>query len=746
MPVEKFNSLNDAKKIYPKLIPNRHKKSVKTEGDRVYIYYGTLYEKHGIGWRINRMFQLFGASFFFPLAFCKKNYRSFLSRKFNEIRNPNQSIECYILQQPGEKKENGLKNNPRDIMSEIFNPAKKPIVQKDTPEIKSEIKPKEKEDTIQEPKNNPDSEKKPIQDTSEKPEEIKDQNAVRKSEDKPDSEEKPTHLIEIPKESTAPNPMPEEQKKPEIQKNIPTIQDKFNLIQRKMADNEIKADEQNEIFDFFNSLSPQEFELIAPEIIQLNHSILEKVPLNFLPLLFQVTQKQLENNIIDDKKYEDFWTDFFEHCETINRFISIMKCFAEENKILNDKALQIINRKGKINDFVKLADLPLIKEYLNKCDDHTIYFALKQALINQNKYQPLLETLDQEPKNRMTYVESTGFKFPHLPLDTKFHTQITDKDGNEVKVTMYDTQQKYKNSRTYQLKNEQNKLIGEIFLESKEDYLLIEDMESFSKKEGVKLYHHVGRALHEFAVHESFKRNLEGHVRIKARTDQDGFLYRLGYRYVDLAPTYAGLDKVSLEAIEKYFKEKNEQKPTHEIIKEIEELFKETDDHIFKDFRKPNYQRFKLRARKALKREPKNMEEILDYGFYIDKNKYMKKALALDPLRHPKLGPLILEYQKLRAEGRKIYWEEKELIDEHAKKEDEIVQKIKDLKNDPNEKELLEKILKKLNKNAVSKLQEKPTLEQKFIHGIKKTVNYGGWMFLSDEAIEKWKQILENLQ
>ncbi len=97
---KKFNSLDEAKKIYPQLVQDNNKKKVLGADDKIYIYYGKITEKQSLGWRISSLFQLILASSILPLRCCLKPYRDFLSRKFNEVKHPIKTLECFILKEP----------------------------------------------------------------------------------------------------------------------------------------------------------------------------------------------------------------------------------------------------------------------------------------------------------------------------------------------------------------------------------------------------------------------------------------------------------------------------------------------------------------------------------------------------------------------------------------------------------------------------------------------------------------------
>ncbi len=577
--------------------------------------------------------------------------------------------------------------------------------------------------------------------------------------------------------------------------NIKDIQQRF---QKKFNLPPLDAEEQTGCLNFFNALSYEEFKLVAPDHIksrydelqaneiiklndqekeirqkiiqifidkveknpqvlnetslsqlffiasyyQLNHSIMEKIPLDMLPDLFLEIKKQLESKEIDLKNYEQFWIEFFEKCEDIKRFVHIMYCFFNEKKVLKDFALMTLYKKDKINEFAQSADIFLIKEYLNHCDDHKIYFALKESLIKENRYDSVFVILDDLPKKRMEVVAKNGFQFPPTPLDIKFHTQITDKEGNLIHVTMYDTHELVGNSHRYELKNENNEKIGWLYLETQEGYLLIHSIETPLEKEGEQVHNNIDEALLEFALRESFKRNLQGHVRIKDPADKDDFLFLYGYRYVDhLEPNYGAIDKEFLKAIEDYFEAKNNQKPIDEIIAQIEQ-FEKKEDLYFTI--KPNFKLIYQAAKNALKRDPKDMKEILDYGVYIDKNGYLEEAIASDPFRHQALGSLIKEYKQLKENEHKVNLAEEEEVKQHFEKKRQILQQFKDLKEIPrlNEEEnkQLQKIFKHLEKNAISKIMHRPDIEEILQYG--KYQNFGGPMALIDEAINHWKQRL----
>ena len=332
----------------------------------------------------------------------------------------------------------------------------------------------------------------------------------------------------------------------------------------------------------------------------------------------------------------------------------------DKERQINDKVLNqfdpliFIYHKGMIDDLAENGDLSLLRECLESCNNNEVLFALKKGLIKSNRYAHFYITLDDSLK------EKIGKNNVPTKLNIKFLTEITDVKGNPLEVDIYDINSN--EDLVYELRTKDNIKLGKITIEPNKENVTILNIKSFVPKEKMPTHINVLGTLHEFAVRESFRLNLNGHVVLKAKaTKNSAESFLLGYRYHDqdkMAYTcpenhICGELKNLLPA---YFEAKKNYQALDEILVKLEKLEKDLKEHL-NDF--PDgvnlylaFDKMRGEAKKVLEKEKLSMQEVMDYGVYFDKNTYLEKIVANNPMWHPDLGPLLDEYFENHVKGR----------------------------------------------------------------------------------------------
>ncbi len=160
------------------------------------------------------------------------------------------------------------------------------------------------------------------------------------------------------------------------------------------------------------------------------------------------------------------------------------------------------------------------------------------------------------------------------------------------------------------------KHLGQIILEIKEKAISVffmyadnsfhRDFDSNVKKK----YLNVGRALHELAVRYSFFSHKEGHVELSSINDVCGFHFRIGFRFTQpepmVNPNIVRLFPISLV---------NEFNTTCESYLQMTGESKAEAAEVIKG--NAIYQIVCNAAFQELKRDPKDVDEALEYGIYV---------------------------------------------------------------------------------------------------------------------------------
>lgn len=417
---------------------------------------------------------------------------------------------------------------------------------------------------------------------------------------------------------------------------------------------------------------------------------------------------------------DEVLSELLNQCKSINQLIYLMNF----DNFIHSNPMEFMYKKGLLEEFIEKASLTLVKRYLPYCNDPKTYFALKVGYQKQNKYSELLNILGPKEKERMEYVVDNEFKKqPVTLLDIKFKTKIIDSEGNAIKFSIYDIHKKREGCPIYEIRTDSGGKLGDISLIPSDGYMYVHFINSFAENNGKKAYSNVGRALHEFAIQESFRKDFNGQVHLKADYGSDVFHFLCGFRYENMGYTINEPNIIAY--LEMYHKAKKAGDNTEEILKKIENLKSENQEDMLITVAFDN---MKHQAKKVLKKEPQNMQEIIEYGAFYDRNKELQRKIDNDPIRHEKLGPLITQYHEAKKNGQSPV----EIV-----KQFEVLMKEND--------EHLNKIFKKMKKLATNKLDgdREPHMEEILDKGYKKLrASDGGNMRLSNEAIEKWKQAL----
>ncbi len=864
---KKFNSLEDAKKIYPQLAADNNRKYVFGIDDKIYNYYGKITEKQSLCWRISRLFQFILASFILPLGCCIESYRDFLSRKFNEIKHPIKTVECFILKEPEIAPKQAQIVQPeekmiQDMFALLKDPPQLPvpinipkhivIENPKNPEFPDEFAPFKEPPQLPAPKNPPQPE------VIEKPKEAPDIN--------PPVEIKP--ILE-------PKPAPKQE----------TLDKRYKQINRLMNSINPNKPEVNEkiektVTEFFQALSDEEFQELVPKFLKDRYqelwakikggikfcqayeqvriktlevildrvvknpksmgiqsisqllylasynnmkSFISEIPLemindlvknysksfseemvkenkinsshlfHFCETIEDVQQKQLVineivqalepdeillildqikdpidnykemcivmlsalqnvqeqavqiklNTIIQDVRdqyekkhivyltYDGIMNEIFAKSESFEQFYHIIRYVTENGIPYGAIALKAIYEKNWINALINKNDYGFINKCLEHCFDPKIYLALKNEMIKEeNKMDQYHADFFGRVRERLDIVNEKGFM---RPIEINLNTSVTSHDGHPIGVTIYKTLRKRTGFQIYELRTDDDVKLGEISLKSTKYGLFIPhfQLEAFQKVNGKVAYNNIVQALHEFAVRQSFEMGLQGHVAIDATANLTSLHFLSGYHYQDnLAFTcYLIADELK-DLIIEYFDVPNGKRPLKEILEQIEQLEKNLEANYRKNNSEMNmaisFNMIRKKARKVLGADPVDIKEVLENGVYFDKNSYMKKVLANYPLHHKKLGPLLVELEHA--------------VD-HYEDTDQILKKIEDLKNEGDEQ--IQKILEK-GKKLANKHQKNPDLENIAYYLARyKPKSFGGRMYLPDESIEKWKNIIE---
>lgn len=212
---------------------------------------------------------------------------------------------------------------------------------------------------------------------------------------------------------------------------------------------------------------------------------------------------------------------------------------------------------------------------------------------------------------------------------------------------------------------------GEIKLKEKEDERQIKVIEvDWMKTNNQKTIKGLGRALHEFAIRFSFFKGCEGRVRLYSDDDACGFHFKCGYRWANGFKHHFDVtlchfnQQVVIEycnLCEQYRTAKASGLPFDELEKGIQKhrYFKTTVET----------------AKKELKRDPKDISEVLDYGLYF----FWDTNVLLDKFYHhpeqnlksrycnPKDKIFYIQGQMFLSEEERIKW--KTIIEPPTKRE-----------------------------------------------------------------------------
>ena len=224
---------------------------------------------------------------------------------------------------------------------------------------------------------------------------------------------------------------------------------------------------------------------------------------------------------------------------------------------------------------------------------------------NQNHNQTI-EKEDAEPRVVAAEPEKSleEQKAAWFPLKT----QIIDENQQTYSVWMADGKRTYEGYPVYELVLENGKKMGAIHLKARDECVYINYMCSNYRREDRKNYTGIGTAILEYALHTSFMNGLEGHVELNAAWKSDGFHFKNGFRYKNSQEWAFGFSSKHVAPIvNKYLNN-----PTLES----EEEFKKT------KFYTKNQKRLVKMAKRQLDREPSDFKELLQHGFYLDRNKH----------------------------------------------------------------------------------------------------------------------------
>lgn len=456
---------------------------------------------------------------------------------------------------------------------------------------------------------------------------------------------------------------------------------------------------------------------------------------------------------------------------SIDPLIHILQFFSD-NKIPNSNKtpidgseLKSLCQRNMIHEFVKKADHALIKTYLNTCSDPVVYLALKKALVAENTYDQFLASLDETQQEMFQNVTEQGFQAPAPEvLNIKFHTQIIDKDNKQpIPFIILNMHKKENGCSMYQLKRtdradkeEAGSILGTIYLKKNGDHIYIYKLTSNQprdKKGRQTIDHNIGRALHEFAIGESFRNDFEGNVRLNADPDQlsDLVHFKSGFRYVEKLEFAVEFPEGPLkELIKRFLKAKMEKSDFMSKLKKIEHIVSEY--NTYKNKAIDWVATYGEDANAWTEKDAKTGNVYLAEGIWVD---YMKRATIIETLK--KTAPdekknFDEENFKKKIEGMTT----DEILNKFLENSEESeeseyswgAKSIEDinfgdfevlLEND-NENGYIYYNRNKLAKLRLAKAEDKISPRLKQDHILK---NYGGAMYLSQKIIdEEWKKIL----
>lgn len=687
MAIKYFPTKLSAREIYPDLCRDEQKQLPKINN---HIYYGKI--EQGGCWKAARLIQIVGAISLAVLTGCllfvSKEFRNFLDGRIKEIKDPYKYI--YIQEQfqknlPAQapnldKVEEDQKQEPekqkakeeKNIVEILDEKVEKKLPAIDLHEAEIEqknlplIKPKEIP-TVEIKEENP-----PVQFAKENQEPPQELNL----------EEEKLPIPELPKI--------EEQ--PKLIKPL-TLQERFNQIVQFFQDD--KIDEENNVEKFCLSLnndevvkvfelcekieplknkenfieafvkaitfdqlsyclnrSPKEmriYKTICGMVVYACHNKDEMCNKKFNLAVADLSKKSYDINYqIYAPHFSEIYDHVFSNCQSIDQLILIMFYNHDQlaTKVLKDIPLQVIFKKGWMNKYVQLVSTEIIIKFLEQCNDPKIYFALKNEMMNHGKYTKyFLNSLNDATKVKIENCTQNEFKDPLTqPVDVKISTQIVDENGQLLEVFIYDAKRTKDTVPVYELKTKNDLKLGEIVLRPRLVSLEVSHIEcSFDKESPMRLP--ILKALHEFAIRESFRHNFKGIVRLSDKCQDTAENFFFGYRYRDKEKMeascllYGKLKKL----IEEYLNAKKAQLPVEDLLVKVENFEKGISIH--KDYDKwVIFQEIKMCARRVLGRDGKDMQEVLDHGLYYDKNAYLKKIVENDPFFHPELKKLFASY------------------------------------------------------------------------------------------------------
>lgn len=796
MPKQFFNSLDEVKKYYPNIdIENKNKEN--------YNYYGKVVVRHGYSWKIKKIFQFFGLLFIAPLIILRTNRQDLykrLSRTIKKIQNSNETIKIYVQQQ---LKQNNIDNNnpplplkPVAIKELIKDPEP---VQQEHPQNEDSV-----EDRFQPiqrylnsvlPANEERCHPKMPEKITEFFNSLSDEELQKIVPNllKARNEE----LIRLDSKRFEYSANQKKIRKDIVQLLITRVENNpkcmditsichllylsqyFNL--NSIILEKIPMEMVSELAKNFMQSFPEDFPYFRPTLANLfihserindqqkRESLLTKIVeslkvedidncvnskallqkgfeeiclsiiLGSIPIQEPSVQKKVDiilQSIIvkynskiywNYEEFENFFNRIYSQCKNVEQLIYILNTIPNTINLKED-ILKILNQQGLINEFVKQADIALLKRCL--CGRNPkIYFAVKTALVDCNKYDEFYALIDEKRKELMRIVTDKGFINPGpTPLNIPFHTKVTDRDGKTVNVIFYDMHKKVLDYSIYELQTDNHVVLGHISLDPGigKEYLFINSIEIFAEKGAKIAYFNIEKILHEFAVRESFRQNLNGHVHLNTDGIDEFFHFLCGYRYKNPEKEVFSLGiirnmyKEFSVLLDAYFLRNADQDP-EEIVAKIEKFLNDKGNKLSKVF-----DAFENQAEKTLGRAPKDMKEILDYGTKYDLNKYWERSL--EHLSHDKLGPLLIKYE----------------IGEKARDEDlckDVIHEVENLQKNADEQ--LQKIFMKMKKDAIAFLQQEVNNINEILMCRKIYKNNGGEMYLSDDAINQWKQILK---
>lgn len=235
------------------------------------------------------------------------------------------------------------------------------------------------------------------------------------------------------------------------------------------------------------------------------------------------------------------------------------------------------------------------------------------------------------PKDFTSRIPSEGLKAPNepklTPLDIPLKTEIfkTDDQGKKilVKPTVYSQECNDEKSHCYRIKLDGEQMqLGDMTLYFEKDHIYIHRMQAWRRDE----FQNIGRMMHELALKISHQQGHERRIKLEAAYGSDGFHFKCGFRYdqpymftldlEDRSPN--GIDGIADEVrslVINYSSNKQAGRSNEETVTKITDIKYQKYLKILENY-----------AEKELRRKPADIDEIIEYGSFINFNVILNRV------------------------------------------------------------------------------------------------------------------------